>query len=425
MSLPEHDQPFAAIRPSTAGALLLTVLLIGTTIRFAVVHPVRNYLEDFRAYYAAGWALTHDVNPYDIDTIHERLLLPGKQPVYYYPYPPPSLIVPAPFSLVPYPLAQLPWCLFAMALAVISFSLLCRAAELPLSSPAGVLLGFAFFSSSSVFELFRWGQFDMVVLVLLALAVLAATRARVAFAGVAVALAALAKVTPCVYLGVFVLRRQWRALWAGLVAIVALMLGSWAVVGTDGFAKWLHWLTCKLGGIEHTISPENMSLHGYVYRAFVDHPSLHGPSIPWVNLGSAAAAIATYGAIAVFGLITAAWILHQRRELNSAEAIAACVPVVLLIAPITWTHHTVTLLIPLALIVGRLARVRRAWLDTLWVGLILLLWTVWPVQRFNLELPDTVRHLFAPTVTYAIGLTWLFMMCRYAGLRRRGTVVDA
>jgi hypothetical protein len=35
-----------------------------------------------------------------------------------------------------------------------------------------------------------------------------------------------------------------------------------------------------------------------------------------------------------------------------------------------------------------------------------------------LELPSQISHLFAPTVTYAVVLIWLFMMVRYVPLKR-------
>ena len=194
---------------------------------------------------------------------------------------------------------------------------------------------------------------------------------------------------------------------------------SYPVIGADGFALWYELLTAKLGQVKHIISPENMSLHGFVYRAFIDHESFLGPSTPWLNLGPQAAKTVTNVVIAAICLVTAAWMIRRRKVLNAADCLAAAVPVVLLMSPITWTHHGVQLLVPLAAILVIVTRrPRPSPLDLGWIVAILLCLTMWPVQRFQLELPSRISHLFAPTVTYAVVLIWLFMMVRYEPLKR-------
>ena len=424
MSLQASTDPAAGSRSSVAGWLLLAVLVGGVGLRQGVVHPGRNYLLDFRAYYAAGKALRLGINPYDIETVQARIKLPGRQPVFYCPYPPPALSLMVPFGAMPYPAAQIPWCLFQYALAVAALVMVLRASHVPLGSPVSVLITTAFLLSGPVFQLFRWGQFDMIVLALLAAAILCATRDRSVAAGVLVGLAALAKVTPCVLLGVFLIRRDFKALGAGLLTIVLLLGASYPVIGAEGFALWYGLLTEKLGEVVHIISPENMSLHGFVYRALIDHQSFLGPSVPWINLGPAAAKSVAIALVGAIGFATVAWMIRHRRALSTAECLAAFAPVILLVSPITWMHHCVLLLLPIAVIVARIAKIRRpSMLDLGWIVAILLCLTMWPVQRFQLELPAWLSHGVAPTTTYAVALTWLFMIVRLVPLKHPARAV--
>ena len=259
----------------------------------------------------------------------------------------------------------------------------------------------------------------MAVLAPLAAAFFGLKRGRATAAGIFVGWAALAKVTPCVLLGLFVLRREWKALAAGSLTIVVLLAASFPLIGAPGFSLWFGLLTEKLGQTVHIISPENMSLHGFVYRALVKHDSFLGPSVPWVELGPQAAQTIAGVLILAICASTVVWMLRPRKALQTAECLAAAVPVVLLMSPITWTHHCVLLLLPLAVITTTaLQRPRLAGSDLVWIVALLLCFVIRPVQRFNLDLPSRLTHLFAPMITYAVVLTWLFMVARFVALKR-------
>ncbi len=398
---------------------MLAVMLAGAGLNLAVIHPLHNYLLDFRAYYASGWALLHQLNPYDIDAINRYLELPGGQPTGYCGYPPPDLLVFVPFSRLPFPLAQVPWCVLQFGLGAASLMLLFKLTGVGSGSPAAVLIGFAFLTSGSVFELFRWGQFDLIVLALLSLALIRSARGQPVAAGIFIGLATVAKVTPGVYLGIFALRRDWKGLASALVTILVLMLASFPLVGLEGVRSFYGLLTAKLGQVPHLISPDNMSLTGYVYRALVDHRGEAGTSLAWLNLGPTVAHTLARSAVALVVLVTAIWLVRHRKTLETHECIAGTVPVVLLISPITWTHHGVILLIPFVLAVAAVARrPRPGGLDLGCLALIALSWTFRPVQQFQLNLPSQLHHLFAPLFTYAVVAMWLFMLIRYVPLRR-------
>jgi alpha-1,2-mannosyltransferase len=419
--LPSMDPPADNGR-STAGVILLWVLIAATGLRLALIHPAQDYLLDFRAYYAAGAAATAGIDPYDTARVRAHVTLPGRQTIVGYLYPPPTLWLFAGFAQLPYPAAQIPWLLLQFGLAVASLGLILRALHCPFGSPASVLLGFAFLSSTALSELFRWGQFDMIVLFLLTLAVLAMLRDHPFRSGLWLAAAAVAKVTPITYLAVFLLRRQWKAAVTMLGAAATLCAAALLWPGHDACLSWLSRLGSFSGDTQSVISPNNMSLHGFLYRLFAEHPTHRGMSTPWIDLGLQNARWLARLSAATLGLITAAWMWRWRRTLSTAECLCAAIPLVLLLSPITWSHHCVQLLPPLALIIAGACRSKRAAkVDLLGVVLIVLLLVVGGPGRIESATKPWLNHLITPTTTYAVGLTWLFLVTRYVPLKQAAT----
>lgn len=409
----------SAAVPCRAGQVLLLLLVGSTGINLALLNPIHNYLLDFRGYYAAGLAVRAGVNPYSVAAVRELVTLPGEQAIVPYLYPPPTLGLMYIVSLLPYPASQVPWCVFQYALVLGALWLVLRALRCPIGSPTSILIAFAFLTSSAVRELFRWGQFDVLPLALLAAAILALQRGRSTTAGITVGLAVVAKVTPLLGLAALLLRRERKALLAGVVTIAVLMLGACAVFGTQIVPSWLLRLSAFGHDVPTLVTPHNVSLHGFLYRAFVAYSGGPDPSIPWINLGPAAARIGAQILSAIVVALTALWIYRQRHVVSSADSLAVTIPVALLVSPVTWTHHGVQLLIPLALISATVLRQPRLRpLDAGWLLLILLLYTNWPVEHLALNLPSRLAHLAGPTMTYAAGLAWLFMLVRYAVLKQ-------
>jgi hypothetical protein len=425
------------LRHTTPGVILLAVIILGTGLRLALVHPVQNYLLDFRAYYAAATAATHGIDPYDTQAVRAEVSLPGQQEIIGYLYPPPTLWLFAGFAKLPYPAAQVPWLVLQFALAVAAFGLVLRVLRCDFGSPASVLLGFAFFGSAAVSELFRWGQFDMIVLLLLTLAIAALPRSRAATAGtesgryssggngaepitagIWLGLAAVAKVMPVVYLAVFAIHRKWRCIAAGLGVIALLLAGGLIWPGYGATLSWPDALHSYSADTHALMSLNNMSLRGLIYRLCVEHPTHEGLSTPWLDLGLAAAQRAV-GAIAVLlCLITVGWLWACRHALHTAECVCAAIPLVLLISPQTSSHHCVQMLLPLAFIIVTASRCRRLpAFDAIWIGLIVLLFVLGSGGRIESATHAWINHVVSPTTTYALGLTWLFFVARFVPLK--------
>lgn len=409
-----------ALQPSSAGRLLLAVLIAIGAVQYGVVTPARNYLSDFRAYYAAGVALHEGLSPYDTPLLRARInpRLPGNQVLCHFTYPPPTLPIVYALAALPLPAAQVVWCLAQYALVAGALTLALRGAGIPFGSPAAVLLGVLYLGSQPVHELFRWGQWDGLVAFLVAGAFCALQRGRSGRGGLWLALAGLAKFFPLFYLCLPVLRRDRRLLLSAGAAVAVLLGSSLALLSAPTRADYLANTTFKLGGTVYYVPAANMSLFGYVYRALVDWPHGKDASRAWVDLGPGAASVVAHGlALLLFGL-TALWIHRHRRALTAGESLAALVPVLLLVTPVAWPFHSLQLVVPLALAVHALStapRPRRS--DVVWLAAMLVLYAFNPVLRYELELPHALRHLVMPTTTYAVALTWLFMLVRYRRLR--------
>lgn len=409
-------------RRTPAGALLLALVLLGCFVRYGLVNPGQNYQLDFRAFYATGRALHMGINPYDLEAKRSTVnpLLPGEQHLMGYANPPPTLALLYAVAMLPLPAAQIVWAWFQFGLVLGGMLLLFRAVGAAFGSPASLLIGIPYWLSYPLYSLFRWGQSDGIRVAFVALAVFLLTRRRCVSAGISVGLAAVAKVYPVAYLWVFLLRREWKALLAGCVTIAVTMTAGLAALSPEARDSYLSVNRDEFSKVDWVISPENMSVVGFVHRAFVDNEHGVEASRAWVNLGPRFALAASVAADLGLVAITSLWILRRRHELTAADAVAALVPVVLLAELNAWPHHCVALLVPLALIGGLVARQPRlGGGDTLWVGAIVFLYAFCPVHQFAVGLPKTLEHLLGPTTTYAMFLTWLFMLLRYPVLKRR------
>ena len=172
-----------------------------------------------------------------------------------YSYPPLQAILLYPLALLPYETAYVVWVIVSCLCILASLYLLSRL--YPRAGPVlAVLAAFYLMSSFLYFELER-GQTDGPILLLLCLTLyLYRQRGRPALAGVACALAFLLKVTPGVFLLIFLVRREWRALAAFAATCLTVVLAT-------SLDSWLFWArvvgpffsrTVRVGfGVDHSL----------------------------------------------------------------------------------------------------------------------------------------------------------------------------
>lgn len=181
------------------------------------------------------------------------------------------------------------------------------------------------------------------VLLLLFTGAWAADRSnRPALAGSLVGVAAVVKIFPAYLLLYFVLRREWRALAAGVLTIAGGVLVSSAVLG------WDVWAVYATEMVPHTkefaTQWGNSSLTGFWLKLF--DPAMQSFLFhPWpiVSSRGTATALALLTAVALSILL---W--RRSRHVDANALFAATVTAALLLSPVTWDHYFVMLLLPVA-----------------------------------------------------------------------------
>ena len=121
----------------------------------------------------------------------------------------------------------------------------------------------------------RYGQVDLLLLLLTTLSLLAHQRGRDVLAGLALGAAAAVKPTLALY-GLFYLRkRRWAALGAAAATGATLGLGPFLALGPGALADWLAIGRYFAAG-DYAAYPSNQSAHGFLLRAFAGGPR-HAP----------------------------------------------------------------------------------------------------------------------------------------------------
>jgi alpha-1,2-mannosyltransferase len=155
------------------------------------------------------------------------------------------------------------------------------------------------------------------------------------YRGWLVGLAGAVKLTPFVFLGLFVIQRDWRALARSTLAAAALTGLMWLKWPAASRAYWLHdvFNARRVGRVGYA---GNQSWYGALHRW------------PFGSVGQSAVWFALV-ALTVVATAFVAWCSVQRHY--PVQAMVALALGGLLISPISWTHHWVWVaLIPLLLI---------------------------------------------------------------------------
>lgn len=370
-------QPSAArltlLIASCAAIIAAFAAYIGTALRATRMHEGRF---DFSQVYAAARALSLDphANIYSpaVITASEvagRVLAPPSLP---YPYPPLLAILLAPLARLPFPTAAnvflylnlVLWPLCTLIVAVEVRHILGDTLRLPgasttrgiwsrlVADPAPIV---ALAISASIFFISRpaqWtignGQVNYLVLLPLVAVPWLTRRGHERAVGVAVALAAMIKLTPIVLLGYLALRGRWKAFTSAITTLALLTLGCVAVVGPQVILTY----PTALLGINAGAAAEahNESLTGPLSGLLVTAaPS----ATPIIHLATYAVLAALAGTLAVL-----LWRAPHGKAAQGADArqdsdslgyaIALCG--IVLLSPTAWAHHYVWLL-PAAAIV--------------------------------------------------------------------------
>lgn len=275
----------------------------------------------------------------------------------YNTHPPPSILLALPFAHLSYPDAHLWWELSTAVILLIGVVLAVREVGgpywvcfLPIALAwlvwADPCLGSA-----------RWGQPNFLLAGLLAIGWVADRRGYGVAAGVCVGLATAIKLYPGLVFLHFVLTGRWRALIAGVLAVLAMNGVAAAVFGLEAFHT--HRQVSLPSLIEFQAAWPNMSINGYVQKLLDPNPAqCEGEAYPFRNPTLAKGVVGGVGLLVLGALV---WAIRRVRHSGPDVGWAACVPAMLLLSPITWSHYFVVMIVPFVVLLARLEKPWR-WL---------------------------------------------------------------
>lgn len=144
---------------------------------------------------------------------------------------------------------------------------------------------------------------------------------RGALIGIAISI----KLTPAAFLLLFLLRRDWRALATSVAAAAASVGVAWLIMPADSAQYWFHTLkeTSRIGP---PYFAGNQSLKGFAFR---------------LGLGDGAST-AVWLALSVVAVVLAAvWMRRLLADGAVPAALLVNAAAVLLVSPVSWSHHWV------------------------------------------------------------------------------------
>ncbi|WP_459955432.1 glycosyltransferase 87 family protein [Nocardia sp. IFM 10818] len=279
-------------------------------------------------------------------------------------YPPLAALFFAPLAIMSLPVAS--WAVLATSIASLGLTLwvvldrlrpsMDRITRLAIVIGAVALLQLL----EPIRQTYGFGQINLVLMAAITLDCL--VRKPFWPRGMLIGIAVSVKLTPAGYLLYFVLRKDWRGAVTLVLSAVAAVGVGFAVFPKDSVQYWFHTLT-DTGRIGPPYFAGNQSLKGFAFRLGVSDSAA---TLIWVALSLLAVALA------------AVWM--KRLFDNGADTAALMVnaAAVLLVSPVSWSHHWVWIAPALIVAADAIANGRRSRLYLGTVGLALVMFAIGP-----------------------------------------------
>jgi alpha-1,2-mannosyltransferase len=295
----------------------------------------------------------------------------------YNAHPPVAVLLTLPLGKLSYPDAMLVWNLATFVLFLVAVALVVRELRMPFTGlsllPATALIVGGF----PVFFQVAEGQLNCLLAFLLTVGWVADRRGFQAAAGVAVGAAAAIKLTPLFLLVYFVAARRWRGAVALVAAFLALNGAAVAVLGIDAFRFYVTDVVPSVAERFQT-SSRNSAIAGFWLRLFAPHPEVRMLALAREPLVATIVA----GILRAIVVVLTTWLTWRADSVESRDrAFAVALVAMLLVAPLTWAHYFLLLLLPVGLV----------WMRTPGVLPRLFMWLVFVV----LLLPDNIGVIAA------------------------------
>lgn len=384
-----------------------------------------NLRIDFKSFYFASVAAREGGDIYDVERLNELAgRLPGSAPeghVWPYIYPPLLAYALAPLSLLRLEHAQLIWALLsvtalgvALAASIQGFALPSPAAAESGAERRASLLRAVALAALLVFALplrsnIAHGQVNLLVLALLVLSVRAHLSGKDVASGALLALAALIKVTPALFVVLFLARRRYKAALAFAAAAALLAAATLPFGALPAWRTFIERLPemsygAHIPGLFEPAVVWNFSPAGLLSRWLPDQRAL----IKTLCIGTTAA------------LLVLAARLARRPQPSSgdatdtandeASAVALFFPILVLASPLAYVHHVIYVAPAAAVWISRAWRDRHPGRLAALLGLLLLASTDFPPLYGRIELGAgafkiaTSLNLYALLGLVAVGL---------------------
>jgi alpha-1,2-mannosyltransferase len=342
-----------------------SVLILVAVPVLAIIVGIVGWLLDWHlgvdsaVYRAGALTLVHGDPLYNASSLANEpywALLP-------FTYPPTAALLFVPLATVPLEVA---WGALT-AISVLALALVVRiaigslprpAADAPRwwASPARSTLVFTlvFLALEPVWRTIFLGQINLILMAMVILDVLVICARGSRWGGVLVGIAAAVKLTPLVFIGHLLVTGKWKDALRALGTFVALQALMLAIIPHDTIEYWTKTLrdTGRIGPIHWA---GNQSLNGLMNRIT--------DLAPWAS--NAALGIGALIAIPALWLMLR---LHKRGQNLAALLVTAFW--VLLVSPVSWSHHWVWAVPLIVLLIARLPQTTFASAWKRWLGAV-------------------------------------------------------
>jgi alpha-1,2-mannosyltransferase len=317
----------------------------------AAFWPPREFVSDFFQDWASARNVIAGLPVYTDHTQTIPRYVGAVDPICYCntvnAHPPTSVLLLLPVAPLGYRPALLVWNLAGLVMLGASLWVVSRQLEVSFSRwavfPALALL---MLCRPLVQQLFH-GQLNLVLLLLITLSWALERSGRTGWAGALVGAAAAIKVFPGFLLLYFLLRRQWKALFAGVATLALFLALTAAVLGSETILTYARDVMPRLERFRS--SWFNASLVGFWTKLFDPATREEHVEPLWRSAAAARAGI-LFSWAAVVAIL--AWSVQRAKTgLQIDHAFGVAVTGMLLLSPITWDYGFLLLLVPLAVLV--------------------------------------------------------------------------
>ncbi len=353
---PLNEPPSFVIAIAVVAGVIKLIALLDTCL-------LRVNQLDFGSYYESAYAMRIHIDPYtsDLTALGNRLGVETGSLIHS-AYTPPFLLFFQIFTFLPPTLAYWIWTTLNLSLLLIAVYLLVK--NRPGISPRiGLLLAAMTFTFEPVQFNFYWGQTQVIVLFLLVLAMRAMEVRRDGLAGLALATAGLLRAYPLLllfYLLVRGKRRVFVSAIAGVLGGIVITLVAFGFSRCISFRNGAAWATqmdvTRFAGID-------MSVGAFTTRVF------------WKLFGGNLSPQLSLVRFLVTSVLTLLMVYTAVRltpgpdqEDRDWRAFSLWIVTAIIVAPISWPHYEVLLLIPFVQIAAA-ANLGRARGSTVWIAL--------------------------------------------------------